>query len=90
RSPDAPWHHARPAFDEPEPQQPPSTSEHPTSAPDQPDRSEEPKPDQPRPDQPQPDEPEATAAENEDPADPADASADRPADDRTDPAGGPQ
>ncbi|MET9964654.1 NADH-quinone oxidoreductase subunit C [Streptomyces sp. NPDC006356] len=77
RSPDAPWHHARPAFDEPEPQQPGTAPEQPTSAPDQPDRSEEPKPDQPK-----PDEPKATAAENEDPADPAD--------DRTDPAGGPQ
>ncbi|KUN93696.1 NADH-quinone oxidoreductase subunit C [Streptomyces caeruleatus] len=88
RSPDAPWHHARPAFDEPEaqqpasaPEQPASTSEQSTSAPDQPSR-----PDQPA--QPEPDETKATPAENGNPADPDDPA--NSADDRTDPAGGPQ
>ena len=94
RSPDAPWHHARPAFDEPEPQRPASATAQPAQTPEQPDRSDQPDvSDQPA--HPQPDETkaaagnEAPADRTDDPADPADDPAD-PADDRTDPAGGPQ
>ncbi len=74
RSPDAPWHHARPAFDDPEPQ--------PTSTPEQADQADEA-------DQPEPGEtttaehkdPAVSADDSADPADPADS---------TEPAGGPQ
>ncbi|MEY9993472.1 NADH:ubiquinone oxidoreductase subunit C [Streptomyces sp. V4I8] len=76
RSPDAPWHHARPAFDEPEPQ--------PASAPDQPGR---PEPGEATTDEATTDERGDTADSTDDPTEPTD-----PTDhsDRTDPAGGPQ
>ncbi|MFC8241041.1 NADH-quinone oxidoreductase subunit C [Streptomyces chartreusis] len=100
RSSDAPWHHARPAFDEPEPERPSEPEPEPKSEPEpepepQPEPESEPEP-QPEPESaPEPSDggepaptaeaaPEADRADRNDPADSNDSA------DRNDSAGGPQ